>query len=1121
MLCSTCRKDNPADASFCEQCGSKLDLVCPACRAAVSPGARFCKKCGAATRSAKATAHVGDSTTDSRIKFSADAVAPDSLDGERKTVTALFADIKGSTELEQDLDPEEASAIVDPALRLMIDAVHRYDGYVVQSTGDGIFALFGAPVAHEDHPQRALYAALRMQDELRRYSAKLVADGGNPLQCRVGTNTGEVVVRSIATGGGHAEYTPIGHTTNLASRMQAVAPVGSIAVSQNTQKLVEGYFALKPLGPTKVKGVSEPVEVFEVTGLGPLRTRLQVSAQRGLTKFVGRERELDDLKRALELAKSGRGQIVAAVAEPGVGKSRLFHEFRPTSQSGCSVLAAYPVSYAKASPYLPVIELLNSYFEISPEDDARRRRQKIDDKLRGLDPSLRDTLPYLFALLGCMEPDDPVAQVDPQLRRRRTLDAAKRILVRESVRQPLILVLEDLHWIDGESEALLNLLADSIAMARILMLVNYRPEYRHDWGNKSNYTQLRLDPLAKESAEQVLAALLGEGKDLPPLKRLIIGKTEGNPFFIEEMVQALFEQGVLARNGTVKIVKAMNRIRLPATVQGVLASRMDRLPPNEKEMLQTLAVIGTEFPIALAAAVTGRSQEDLGEVLANLQLAEFIYERPALPDVAFTFKHALSRDVAYNSVLIEGRKLLHERVGAALEALYGDRLDDHLSALAHHYRQSANTRKAIHYLRLAGAQAAQRSANREAVAYFQSALDLLKSLPDSPERAREELDLLVKLGPVLMTLTGYAARESEQAYVRARELSARLGDNTRLFPVLWGLWLSHHMHGELKEARNLAGELMSIAEGVGDDTLRLEAHHASWATLWNLGELRASLLHVEGGAALYNPREHGSLPSLFGGHDPSVCGRNHAALDLWLLGYPDRGLESSRQALALAHELAHPNSLAWALIVAAMIDQLRGDRTRTAQRAEEAMAISTEQGFAQWLAMGTVLRGWAKGDPATREREAASGLAAWRATGAARIFVPYFLALTAEIHRQAGRVDEALEFVAEALDLTNRNGERWYESELHRLRGELSLMSDGSAESDSERHFRRAIEVARELEAKSPELRATTSLARLLANQGKRDEARAMLAEIYNWFTEGFDTADLKEANAMLDELSA
>jgi class 3 adenylate cyclase len=421
VRCAKCGTDNRDGRRFCSKCGGALARSCPRCGAPNEPGDDFCGDCGASLTPSP-TAHTEPAkAAEPAIRIASEASSA-SLEGERKTVTALFADIKGSTELMEDLDPEEARAIIDPALKLMIDAAHRYDGYVVQSTGDGIFALFGAPLAHEDHPQRALYAALRMQEEMSRYSAKVIADGGMPIEARVGVNTGEVVVRSITTGAGQTEYTPIGHTTNLASRMQAVASTGSIAISEQTRRLVEGYFQLKPRGPTRVKGLSEPVNVYEVTGLGPLRTRLQRAAGRGLTKFVGREREMEALKHAAEQAKSGHGQIVAAMAEPGVGKSRLYFEFKATSQSGWMVLETFSVSHGKASAYLPVIDLLRNYFRIAGEDDERTRREKVNGKVLTLDRALEDTIPYLFSLLGIVEGDDPLAQMDGQIKKRRTLD---------------------------------------------------------------------------------------------------------------------------------------------------------------------------------------------------------------------------------------------------------------------------------------------------------------------------------------------------------------------------------------------------------------------------------------------------------------------------------------------------------------------------------------------------------------------------------------------------------------------------------------------------------------------------------------------------------------------------
>jgi class 3 adenylate cyclase len=592
MRCSKCGSDCPTGKKFCGDCGAPLANNCLKCGAENAPSKRFCGDCGTTLVPRDVAQTPPSSLTKPNVTIPAEQMASEVTDGERKMVTALFADIKGSMELMEGLDPEEARAIVDPALKLMIDAVRRYDGYVVQSTGDGIFALFGAPVTYEDHPQRALYAALRMHDAMRTYGERLRADKGLNLQLRIGVNIGEVVVRTIQSGTEHTEYSPIGHSTSLAARLQTLATPGSTVISGNMRGLVEGYFQLRGLGPTRIKGVSEPVELFEVTGLGPLRTRLQRAAGRGLTKFVGREREMGTLRHAAAQARVGRGQIVAVMADPGVGKSRLFYEFKATSQSAWMVLEAFPVSYGKASAYLPVLDLLSQYFEIGRDDDDRKRRERVLGKVLGLERALEDTLPYLYSLQAIAGTSDSLARMDPQIRRRRTLDAIKRILLRESINQPLMIIFEDLHWVDSETQAFLDLLVDAIANARILLLVNYRPEYRHEWGSRTHYTQLRLDPLSGESAEEMLSALLTNEKDLIPLRRFIIERTEGTPFFMEEMVQALFGDGVLQRNGVIKLAQPMSKIKVPTTVQAVLVSRIDRLAPAEKELLQTLAVLG-------------------------------------------------------------------------------------------------------------------------------------------------------------------------------------------------------------------------------------------------------------------------------------------------------------------------------------------------------------------------------------------------------------------------------------------------------------------------------------------------------------------------------------------------
>jgi predicted ATPase len=586
--------------------------------------------------------------------------------------------------------------------------------------------------------------------------------------------------------------------------------------------------------------------------LGPLRTRLQRSASRGYTKFVGREREMEALGHAAELAQQGHGQIVAAIADPGVGKSRLYYEFKVKNQSGWMVLEAVSVSYGKASAYLPVIDLLHGYFRIAADDDARARREKVGGKVLMLDRALEDTLPYLFGLLGIVEGDDPLAQMDARIRRQRTLDHLKRILLRESLNQPLMVVFEDLHWIDEETQAFLNLLAESIGTAKLLLLVNYRPEYSHSWGSKTYYTQLRLDPLGRESADEMLQSRIGDAPELAPLKRLIIEKTEGNPLFMEEIVQALYEEGALARNGATHLTRPLDTLRIPTNVQAILASRIDRLRAEEKDLLQTGAVIGKDFPLRLITDVVAKSEEELERMLSALQLAEFIYEQPAVGGIEYTFKHALTQEVAYNSVLIERRKRLHERIGSAIESLYAGSVDDHVDELARHYARSTNAPKAVEYCLRACQQCAERASFAEAVAHFETGLALLQKLPDDDRRAELELELRIASLGALATIKGYASTEVEHSAVRAIELGQLTGiDLEKSWSALSGLYLAALAHPDMRKARELATELVARAERHGNAEYIAQAVHALAFANMIAGAFDLAAEGFERGAALY------------------------------------------------------------------------------------------------------------------------------------------------------------------------------------------------------------------------------------------------------------------------------
>ena len=1035
------------------------------------------------------------------------------MQGERKTVTALFADIKGSMDLMEDLDPEEARAIVDPALKVMIDAVHRYGGYIVQSTGDGIFALFGAPVAHEDHPQRALHAALRMQEDLKRYADNLRERGQPPLSVRVGVNSGEVVVRSIQTGDAHTEYTPIGHSTSLASRLQTLAAPGSVVIGESVQKFVEGYFQLKALGASRIKGVSEPVNVYEVAGLGPLKTRLQRSAGRGLTKFVGREREMEALKHAAELAKAGRGQIVAAMAEPGVGKSRLFYEFKARNQSGWMMVEALSVSHGKASSYLPVIDLLRTYFKITNDDDEWSRREKIAGRIAVLDRALEDALPYLFSLFGLVDGNGPLAQMEPQVRRRRTLDAIKRILLRESLNQPLMLICEDLHWIDEETQSVLNLIADSIGTAKILLLVNYRPEYSHPWGSKTYYAQLRLDPLGRDSAGEMLVALLGDNKDLVPLKRLIIDKTEGNPFFMEETIGMLLDEGALVGDDTVKLARPLNQLKIPLTVQDILASRIDRLPHDEKDLLQTLAVIGMEFALGPVQRVVNKREDELNRMLRDLQFAEFIYEQPAVGDIEYTFKHALTQEVAYKSVLIERRKLLHEKIGVAIEAFYAESIDDHLRELAHHYSRSANTEKAVEYLDRAGRRSTIRGELKEAESHFQRAIALLRTTHETPARMEHEFNLQLALVGSLATTSGFTTDETELAIRRLKELSEKIGNSDQLLFTLGATWAPLLGRGELTAAQRIADQMLEIAKQTGSKPHLTMAHQfEAQSHLWR-GNLKQAMQHFEALLSSYRQSDFSGWPL-----DPKANALSYIAVLWWHLGMADRARASLREAISWSEEISSPTELANALGCAShlYIDLL--DAEEVQGFADRQLTLARELGLPAELELSSVFRGWAMAQQGRRVDGCAlirSALDSTLARGS-KLNVPQFLSLLSSAQARGGPIEEALITIEEALSSVGEEEVSvlralWQRGQIHLQRG---------YEADAERDFRATITTALRMGSKAYELRATTSLARLLARQGKRNEARAILSEIYNWFTEGFDTPDLKDAKVLLDQLS-
>jgi tetratricopeptide (TPR) repeat protein len=828
---------------------------------------------------------------------------------------------------------------------------------------------------------------------------------------------------------------------------------------------------------------------------------------------------MEALKHAAELARAGHGQVVATMAEPGVGKSRLFYEFKARSSAGRMVLEAFSVSYGKASAYLPVIDLLHGYFRITGDDDSRVRREKVMGRVLALDRTLEDTLPYLFGLLGLSEGDEPLAQMDAQVRRRRTHEAIKRVLLRESLNQPLMVIFEDLHWVDGETQALLNALVDSIGTARMLLLVNYRPEYQHQWGSRTYYTQLRLDPLGRETAEEMLGSLLGDNAELSALKQFIIERSEGNPFFMEETVRVLLDEGALVRNGALKLTRPLSQLKIPPTVQAILAARIDRLPSTGKDLLQTLAVIGKDLPLELVQVVTGRGEEQLEPMLADLQAAEFIYEQLRLAGTEYTFKHALTQEVAYNSVLVERRRAIHDQTARAIERLYAQQLENHYTELAHHYFRGNDVAKALRYVQLAAEQAVSRATYSEATGMLEAGLRLLDKLPEGPERLRAELALRSVENTVAFVLHGSISPQRESAVMRMCDLGEKIGEADQMLRGL--ISLSHFYFAQAESARGLelSRRCLEVAETAHDAGLLAYARWTAGVLAVSCGKLREGVSYLEAGARGIE-RTNRSVP-LWGVLSASAF-KGHLAIALQLLGRVDDVIKLSDDGIRDARESKHLFSLGLALLVRGLLAHYRREPESARAYYGEAITLSEENGFPSWLAAAQFYHGWELTELGRLEQGIAEMEVA--AEDCRRLGVAsrhYRTALLAEAYARMGRREEALGMLNVLQAAVERTGEKREQAEMLRLTGEVLLMGGGGATEEAERCFRAALEVARAQEARWWELRATVSLARLLASQGRRDEARAVLAEIYSWFTEGFDTADLKDAKALLEELSS
>jgi class 3 adenylate cyclase/tetratricopeptide (TPR) repeat protein len=1042
------------------------------------------------------------------------------LEGERKQVTVLFADLKGSTELIEGLDPEEARRLLDPALHVMMDAVHRYEGTVNQVLGDGIMALFGAPVAHEDHAVRACYAALAMQTAMRRYAEEVRRSHGLEMQARVGLNSGEVVVRSIGNDL-HMDYSAVGQTTHLAARMEQLATPGSIRLTAATLRLAEGLIQVNTLGQFPVKGLTEPVEVFELVGASAIRRRLQASAARGLTRFVGRQQELTVLQQALERAGQGHGQVVAVVGEAGVGKSRLVYEFVHSHYTpGWLVLESASVSYGKATPYFPVIDLLKRYSHVEERDDVRTIRAKVTGQVLTLAPALQDAIPALLSLLDALPEDNPFLQLDPPQRRQRILDALKRVILRESQEQPLLLVFEDLHWIDSETQALLNNLVESLPSARLLLLVNYRPEYQHGWGSKTYYAQLRLDPLPPMSADELLHALLGDDASLQPLTQLLITRTQGNPFFLEESVRTLAETGVLVgAPGAYRLGQALPTIQVPATVRAVLAARIDRLPSEEKHLLQTAAVIGTEVPLELLQAIAELPEAALQRGLTHLQATEFLYETRLFPERECTFKHALTHEVAYGSLLQERRRVLHAKVVEAIEQRAPDRLAEQIERIAHHALRGELREKAVHYLRQAGLKTTARSALPDARVWFEQALGGLEALPESPSTLEQAFDIRLELRSVLRLLG-----EPRRALERLREAETcaeRLHDDRRLGRVCAFMTPAHGHFGELDEALASGTRAREIAGVLGDLELRILSTSLLEQAHYYRGEYELVVeLATDNLAVLLDDR----LYKLFGNFAPaSIFDRWWLVLSLAELGRFAPAAEHATEAIRLAEPMQHASSVSGAYWGAGVFRLLEGEWAKARALLEHAIVVARAGNYMLGLPLAVTSSAWVlaqlgeTSEVTSRLRESEELLERY-ATGGHVSNLAWACYQLGRACLLLGRLDEAQRLGDRALASSPRHPGLAAHA-LHLL-GDIATHPDYFDTELGEAQYRQALALAEPRSMRPLVAHCHLGLGTLYAKVDRREQARAELAAAIALYRAMDMTFWLPQAEAALAQVT-
>jgi class 3 adenylate cyclase/predicted ATPase len=1042
--------------------------------------------------------------------------ARDASEAERRQLTVLFCDIVASTELAARLDPEDMGVLIREFQDCCTEVIRRWEGFIAKFTGDGVSVYFGYPKAHEDSAERAVRTGLALIEAV----GELGTPTAERLRVRIGIATGLVVVGELIGQEEAQERAVAGETPHLAARLQALAQPNTVVVAPNTRRLLGGRFEVADLGAHSLKGFAKPIRAWQVLGESQLEGRFEAMHQADLAPLIGREEELQLLLSRWQRAKEGDGQVVLLSGEAGIGKSRLTQALgERIAEEPSKRLRYYCSPYHINSVLHPVIEQLERAAGFQRTDSPESKLDKLEAAISRDAQSLEDAA-LLAPLLSIPSGDRyPPLQLSPKQQKERTFNVLIEQLRSLASRRPVLIMFEDAHWVDPSTGELLHLLVAQMQRLPVLLVVTFRPEFVPAWTGYSHVTQLSLSRLSHRQATMLVEGLTA-GRSLPGdvLAQILI-KTDGVPLFLEELTKTVLESGLLEEAGeSLALCGPWSPLAIPTTLHDSLLARLDRLAPV-KEVAQTGAVIGREFSRQLLSAVAQMPEPALDHALDQLVASELVFRRSGEgPEATFTFKHALVRDAAYQSLLRSRRRQLHSRVAHVLETQFSDLANAEPELVAWHYTGADLKEPAIAYWQRAGQRAIERSAHVEAIAHLTNGLELLGTLPGTPERARQELSLQIALGPALMAAKGQGAPEVGQAYARARELCEEVGEPAQLFPVLWGLWRFRSIRSEHEAARQLAEECLGLAEKLHNPALLAPAYSALGGTLLWLGEVTAAQSSLDEAAAAYAPDRQCALPFRFG-QDPAVSSLSYSAWSLWGLGYPDQALRRSDEAQALAEQLASPVSIAASLVYAAMTHQFRREGQAAQKRAEAAIALSEEHSLPQFLTVGMILRGWALAAQGGAEEGIAAmreGLAVRRDQGI-ELARPWYLALLAGAYDESGQVDEGMSVVTEALSLPDAG---FLEAELHRLKGRLLLGRRGrAAAEEAQACFEQGLEIARRQSTRSWELRAAISLAGLWSREGRRQDARDLLVPVLGWFTEGFETADLKDARALVDQL--